>query len=128
MTLLLDTQILLWAASDSDRLSEEARNLLDDPTTKLMFSTASIWEVVIKSALGRDDFRVDPRRLHEKLIDNGYGELSIESEHALEVGSLPSIHKDPFDRLLIAQAHVEKMTLLTADGQIAHYPGLIRLV
>ena len=128
MTLLLDTQILLWAASDSDRLPEEARNLLDDPTTNLMFSTASIWEVVIKSALGRKDFRVDPRRLREKLIENGYGEVSIESEHALEVGSLPSIHKDPFDRLLIAQAQVERVTLLTADDQIKRYPGPIRSV
>ena len=93
-----------------------------------MFSTASVWEVVIKSALGRDDFRVDPRRLREKLIANGYGELSVESEHALEVGNLPSIHRDPFDRILIAQAQVEKMTLLTADDQVAHYPGSIRLV
>ena len=128
MTLLLDTQILLWAASDSDRLPKEARSLLEDPTTKPMFSTASIWEVVIKSALGRRDFRVDPRRLREKLIKNGYGEVSIESEHALEVGSLPAIHKDPFDRLLIAQAQVEKMTLLTADDQLKQYPGPIRSV
>ncbi len=128
MTLLLDTHLLLWAAGDSGQLSSKAQNLLGDPATELMFSTASIWEVVIKSALGRDDFRVDPQRFRNGLIQNGYSELEIRSEHALAVGSLPLIHKDPFDRILIAQAQIENVTLLTTDDKVAGYPGLIQAV
>lgn len=128
MTLLLDTHLLLWAAGDSGQLSSKAQNLLGDPATELMFSTASIWEVVIKSALGRDDFRVDPQRFRNGLIQNGYSELEIRSEHALAVGSLPLIHKDPFDRILIAQAQVENVTLLTTDDKMARYSGPIQVV
>ena len=128
MTLLLDTHLLLWAAGDPGRLSSKAQNLLGDPATELMFSTASIWEVVIKSALGRDDFRVDPQRFRNGLIQNGYSELEIRSEHALAVESLPLIHKDPFDHILIAQAQVENVTLLTADDKVAGYPGPIQAV
>ena len=128
MTLLLDTHLLLWAAGDSRQLSSKAQNLLGDPATELMFSTASIWEVVIKSALGRDDFRVDPRQLGDGLIQNDYSELEIRSEHALAVGSLPPIHKDPFDRILIAQAQVENVTLLTTDDMVARYSGPIQAV
>ena len=128
MTLLLDTHLLLWAAGDSGQLSSKAQNLLDDPATELMFSTASIWEVVIKSALDRDDFRVDPQRFRNGLIQNGYSELEIRSEHALAVGSLPLIHKDPFDRILIAQAQVENVTLLTTDDKMACYSGPIQVV
>ena len=128
MTLLLYTHLLLWAAGDSGQLSSKAQNLLGNPATELMFSTASIWEVVIKSALGRDDFRVDPQRFRNGLIQNGYSELEIRSEHALAVGSLPLIHKDPFDRILIAQAQVENVTLLTTDNKVAGYPGPIQAV
>ncbi len=128
MTLLLDTHLLLWAAGDSGQLSSKAQNLLGDPATELMFSTASIWEVIIKSALDRDDFRVDPQRFRNGLIQNGYSELEIRSEHALAVGSLPLIHKDPFDRILIAQAQVENVTLLTTDDKMARYSGPIQVV
>ena len=128
MTLLLDTHLLLWAAGDPERLSSKAQDLLSDPATELIFSTASIWEVVIKSALGRSDFRVDPRQLRDGLIQNDYSELEIRSEHALAVGSLPPIHKDPFDRILIAQARVENVTLLTTDDKMARYPGPIQVV
>ena len=128
MIFLLDTHLLLWAAGNPGRLSAESRDLLTDPATQLMFSTASIWEVVIKNALGRSDFRVEPRRLRDGLIQNGYGELAIRSEHALAVGLLPPIHKDPFDRILIAQAQVEDATLLTTDTKLARYPGPIRAV
>ena len=128
MTLLLDTHLLLWAAGDPGRLSSKAQDLLGDPATELMFSTASIWEVVIKNALGRDDFRVDPRQLRDGLIQNDYSELEIRSEHALAVGSLPPIHKDPFDRILIAQAQVENVTLLTTDDKVARYSGPIQVV
>ena len=128
MTLLLDTHLLLWAAGDLGRLSSKAQDLLGNPDTELMFSTASIWEVVIKSALGRDDFRVDPRQLRDGLIQNDYSELEIRSEHALAVGTLPLIHKDPFDRILIAQAQVENVTLLTTDDKMARYSGPIQVV
>ena len=128
MTLLLDTHLLLWAAGDPGRLSSKAQGLLSDPATELIFSTASIWEVVIKNALGRDDFRVDPQRLRDGLIQNDYSELEIRSEHALVVGSLPPIHKDPFDRILIAQAQVENVTLLTTDYMVARYSGPIQAV
>jgi len=84
--------------------------------------------VTIKRALGRDDFEVDPHLLRRGLLDNGYGELPISSEHALAVGALPDLHKDPFDRILIAQATVEGVTLLTSDAVVATYPGPIRKV
>ena len=128
MTLLLDTHLLLWAAGDPERLSAESQDLLGDPATELMFSTASIWEIVIKNALGRSDFFVEPRLLRDGLIQNGYSELVVRSEHALAVGRLPSLHKDPFDRILIAQAQVENVTLLTTDDKVACYPGPIQAV
>lgn len=128
MTLLLDTHLLLWAAGYPGRLSSKSRDLLNNPDTELMFSTASIWEVVIKNALGRSDFRVEPQQLRDGLIQNGYHELAIRSEHVLAVSLLPLIHKDPFDRILIAQAQVENVTLLTTDDQVARYPGPIQAV
>ena len=128
MTYLLDTHVLLWAAGEPQRLTPETQNLLRDPATDLTFSTASIWEVVIKSALGRSDFRVDPRQLRDGLLRNGYGELAIRSDHTLAVGQLPPIHNDPFDRILVAQAQVENITLLTMDAQLARYPIAIRSV
>ncbi len=126
MTFLLDTHLLLWVANDPGRLTSESQALLGNPTTKLMFSTVSIWEVVIKNALGRSDFRVEPRQLRDGLIQNGYSELAIRSRHALTVGLLPPIHNDPFDRMLIAQARVENITLLTTDDKVVRYPGPIQ--
>lgn len=126
MKLLLDTHVLLWAAGSPDQLSPAARILLDDPQNALLFSAASLWEVAIKRGLGRSDFQVDPRLLRRGLLDNGYDELSISSEHAVAADSLPHIHKDPFDRILIAQAMVEGVLLLTADPWVARYPGPIR--
>ena len=128
MKLLLDTQILLWAAGLPERLSAEARTLLDDPRHELLFSAASLWEVAIKRSLGRDDFRVDPRVLRRGLLDNGYGELPITSQHAVSVDGLPPLHKDPFDRLLLAQALTEGITLVTSDAQLARYDGPVRRV
>src|SRR5689334_15873127 len=113
MKFLLDTHLLLWTASDPDRLSAIARRLIDDPENELLFSAASLWEVVIKRGLGRNDFQVDPRLLRRGLIDNAYGELPIVSDHIVAIESLPTIHKDPFDRILVAQATVEGITLLT---------------
>ncbi len=128
MKLLLDTQLLLWAAGQPNRLSTAAKKLIDAPANELLFSAASIWEVAIKRGLGRSDFHADPRLLRRGLIDNGYGELPVLSDHVVAVESLPPIHKDPFDRLLVAQATVEGITLLTADSVVAQYPGPVRIV
>ena len=128
MKLLLDTRLLLWAAGQPELLSQEARDLLDDPMNELLFSAANLWEVTIKRALDRDDFQVNPRLLRRGLLDNGYGELAITSEHAIAVELLPPIHKDPFDRILIAQSVVEGITLLTSDPLMARYSGLVRRI
>ena len=123
MKLLLDTHLLLWAAGDPERIPQAVRELLLDQSNELYFSAASIWEIVIKRGLGRDDFRVDPLRLRKMLVVNGYVELAIESEHALAVEALPSLHKDPFDRMLLAQARSEGLQLVTVDRQIQQYGG-----
>jgi PIN domain nuclease of toxin-antitoxin system len=128
LKLLLDTQILLWAAGQPERLSAAARRQLSNPKNELLFSAASLWEITIKRALGRDDFRVDPRVLRRGLLDHGYNELPITSEHAVSVDALPDLHKDPFDRILLAQALTEGVTLITADAQLARYPGPVRKV
>ena len=128
MKLLLDTQLLLWAAGQPQRLSVATRTLLLDPRHELLFSAASLWEITIKSSLGRDDFVVEPRVLRRGLLDNGYVELPVTGEHAVSVEALPDIHRDPFNRLLVAQALCEGVTLLTADKIVAKYPGPIRKV
>ena len=128
MKLLLDTQLLLWAAGQPDRLSAAARRQLNDRKNELIFSAASFWEIAIKKSLGRDDLRVEPRVLRRGLLDNGYLELAVTSEHTVSIDNLPPFHKDPFDRLLIAQALVEGITLLTADAQVARYRGPVRKV
>ncbi len=101
---------------------------LNAPENELFFSAASLWEIDIKRGLGRDDFQVDARLLRRGLLDNGYSELPIGSEHVVAIDSLPSIHKDPFDRLLVAQTTVEGITLLTSDPRMAQYPGPVRRV
>ena len=135
MKLLLDTHLLLWASiAGEDRksratLSHKARILLEDEDNQLLFSAASVWEVAIKNALGRPDFQVDPHLFRRGLLDNGYSELAISSAHSAAVATLPDHHKDPFDRLLIAQATVEGITLLTNDEAVAAYKtGPIRLL
>jgi len=128
MKLLLDTHLLLWAAGEPKRLSKEARTLIDNPDNELLFSAASLWEVAIKRGLGREDFKVDARLLRRGLLDNGYSELPIISDHVVATESLPPIHKDPFDRVLVAQATVEGVTLLTIDSLVAQYPGPIKTV
>lgn len=128
MTVLLDTHILLWAAGFPDRLPPATRDLIEDERTKLLYSAASIWEVAIKSGLGRRDFDVDPRVLRRGLLENGYTELPITGAHAAAVDLLPPVHADPFDRLLIAQARIEGVTLLTADRVVGRYAGSIRVI
>ncbi len=128
MKLLLDTLVLLWAAAMPERLSADARALIEADENELFFSAASLWEIVIKRGLGRDDFHADTRLLRRGLLDNGYSELPIGSKHAVAIESLPSIHKDPFDRILVAQATVEGITLVTTDALVAQYPGPVRAV
>jgi len=128
MKLLLDTHLLLWAAGEPERLSKRARTLIGNPSNELLFSAASLWEVAIKRGLGREDFKVDARLLRRGLLDNGYSELPIISDHVVATESLPLIHKDPFDRVLVAQATAEGITLLTIDPLVSQYPGPIRHV
>jgi len=123
MKLLLDTHLLLWAAGAPSRLSRKARALIADEANELLFSAASLWEVVIKNTLGRDDFRVDARELRLALLDNGYKEVPVTSLHAVALADLPALHKDPFDRILLAQAMREDATLLTTDEMLSGYPG-----
>ncbi|MBI1869105.1 MAG: type II toxin-antitoxin system VapC family toxin [Methylocystis sp.] len=128
MKLLLDTHVLLWAAGQPERLPAGGRALLEEPRNELIFSAASLWEIAIKHGLNRADFQVDARALRRGLLDNGYQELAISSEHAVAIDALPPIHKDPFDRLLVAQAIVESVTLLTVDPVVAQYPGPVRKI
>ena len=122
MKLLLDTHILLWAAGEPEQLSSKAKALIEDLENQLYFSAASMWEISIKNKLGRADFRVDLSVLRRNLLDNGFEEITINSAHTIGVDALPNIHKDPFDRILIAQTAVEGITLITADGLVAEYP------
>ncbi|ETX28867.1 type II toxin-antitoxin system VapC family toxin [Roseivivax isoporae] len=128
MSLLLDTHVLLWAAGASERLPVAVRARIDDPAETPVFSAASLWEIAIKSALDRPDFEVDGARLRQALLAAGYVELAVTGLHALETGRLPPIHRDPFDRILVAQARVEGLTLLTADAQVARYPGPVEAI
>jgi PIN domain nuclease of toxin-antitoxin system len=128
MKVMLDTHLILWAAGCPDELSVEARQIIEDESNELVFSAASIWEIAIKASLQKVNFQIDVRVLRRNLLDNSYIELPIESAHTVFIQNLPSIHKDPFDRILVAQATVEGITLLTSDEIVAQYPGPIRYV
>ena len=128
MNCLLDTHLLLWAAGQPQKLSETALQWIENTDNILYFSPASFWEITIKNQLDRPDFVCDSRLLKRNLLDNGYMELSINTEHSLYISLLPSLHKDPFDRMLIAQAILEGMVLLTADTLVAQYSGSIQKV
>lgn len=127
MKLLLDTHLLLWAAAGTG-LTQKALDRIEDPDAELYFSAASIWEVAIKSAAGRPDFAVDASVFRRALLDSGYDEMPITSAHAAAVSALPPLHRDPFDRIMIAQASVEGITFLTADRMILQYAGPIESV
>lgn len=128
MKYLLDTHLLLWAAATPDRLSVAAHNLINDPVNDCIFSVVSLWEITIKHSLGRNDFRVDASLLRHELMNHGYQELAIYAKHVLNTSHLANLHKDPFDRLLVAQASAEAITLLTADAQVSAYLGPILYV
>jgi len=123
MKLLVDTQLLIWAANYE--LPDTAIPYFTDNENTLYFSSASIWEIVIKRNLNRRDFQIDPTMFYGGLLNNGYIELGITSQHAFLVAHLPSIHKDPFDRILIAQAKAEGMMFLSADYMVSQYPHVI---
>ena len=128
MRLLLDTHLLLWVISQSRRLSPHARDLIGDPENELLFSVASVWEIAIKHGQRRADFQVDPRLVRRTLLNDDYQELAVTGEHAVAVAALPALHRDPFDRLLVAQSIVEGITLLTSDPRVAQYPAPVRKV
>lgn len=124
MRLLLDTQLLLWAAAEPRRLTREIRDLLESPDNEPLFSPANLWEIAAKAAIGRPDFRIEPRTFRRALLDNGYVELPITSRHAVALMDLPVELPDVFDRLLVAQSLVERIPLLTSDPTVARYSGL----
>ena len=126
MRVLLDTHILLWAAYHPHRLPEAIADYLASATAEPLFSVASLWEVSTKFGLGRPDFLIHPRDFRDGLLQSGYQELAITGEHALLVGTLPLIHRDPFDRMLITQATAERVDFFTSDGKLAEYGGVVR--
>ena len=128
MRVLLDTHLLLWAVASSQRLSPEARSLIEDPGTDAFYSAASLWEIAVKTTLRRKDFRVDLPLMHSALSVMGLTELPVTSEHAMRVTELPPVHRDPFDRMLVAQSLVEPMVLLTNDAVLARYGPFVRVV
>lgn len=125
MNFMPDTHLLLWTAGEPRKLPKAAREILSDPANDLFFSAVSIWEIAIKRGLGKPDFQADPNRIRQLLLVNQYREVPLTGGHGLAVLNLPPIHRDPFDRILIAQAMTEGITLLTADADIAKYPGPI---
>ena len=128
MTFLLDTQLVIWIPIDAPHIGKTGRAILTDPANTFLFSAASVWEIAIKRAHKGGDFAYDPRAIRKQLLANGYDELPVQGSHAIMVESLLPIHKDPFDRILIAQAMVEGITLLTRDAVVARYPGPIRKI
>jgi PIN domain nuclease of toxin-antitoxin system len=124
---LLDTHLLLWSQQAPDRLPRALIEFLLSPEIEPAFSTASIWEIAIKHSQQRANFKAHPGILRGVLLEAGYAELPVQGEHAVMVATLPLIHKDPFDRMLVAQAIVEGIELLTVDTTLADYPGAIRV-
>lgn len=125
MNLLLDTHVALWAITDSPRLSAAARELILAPRAVVWVSVASLWEIAIKHALARGDMPVSGRQARLHFENAGYRFLPVEPEHAIAVEQLAPHHQDPFDRLLVAQAQVEPMHLLTHDAKLARYGDTI---
>lgn len=128
MRLLVDTQLLLWAVARSRRLSQEARRLLENPRNEVHYSAASLWEIAIKLGLRRSDFDVDLGELRPALSEIGFLELPVTGAHAERIVALPPIHKDPFDRMLVAQSQSEPLVLLTNDDVLGRYGATVRVV
>ena len=128
MRVLLDTHVLLWALAEPARLDAETRDTIESGDTEVLFSAASIWEIAIKAGLGRVDFAFDPAEIARAAFDTGFTELAIRSNAAALVAELPLLHRDPFDRVLVAQAMVEPATLYTADEQLVPYSELVKCI
>jgi PIN domain nuclease of toxin-antitoxin system len=128
MRLLLDTHLLLWALAEPDRLDPATRSALEDPENEVLFSAASIWEIAIKAGLGRADFAFSPQGILRAALDTGFVELPVRGSVAALVSELPPHHRDPFDRLLVAQAMAEPVRLFTADPLLPPYSELVTLV
>ena len=126
MQLLLDTHLLLWAVVEPERLDVALVGMLEDPLNTPVFSVVSLWELVIKRGLDRPEFQIEPSLLRQVLVEAGWRELVVEARHMLAVAQLPALHRDPFDRLLLAQAQADGLLLITADQQLAQYPGPVR--
>ncbi|MDR2947234.1 MAG: type II toxin-antitoxin system VapC family toxin [Candidatus Adiutrix sp.] len=128
MKILLDTQMVIWATFWPELLPGQARQLIADEDNDMYFSPASLWEVAIKSAQNRPDFQVDAKILRGQLLERGYREMAITGLHTTAVSDLPLVHKDPFDRLLLAQAKTENLSLVTSDATLAMYPAPVLLI
>jgi PIN domain nuclease of toxin-antitoxin system len=128
MRILLDTHILIWAITTPERLEPEARAAILDTGNEVLFSAASIWEIAIKAALRRTDFVARPEIVAQEALDIGFAELPVRSTAAARVADLPLLHRDPFDRILIAQAITEPATLFTADDLLVPYSDLVKRV
>lgn len=125
MNILLDTHIALWAIADSPRLLGQARELIESPKSSVWISAATVWEIAIKHSLGRGDMPISGQDALRYFHESGYGFLPIEPEHAAAVEDLPQHHDDPFDRILVAQALMEPMRLITHDATVAQYSDTI---
>lgn len=125
MNLLLDTHVALWAITDNSKLSQKARELIQSPKAAIWISAASVWEIAIKYALGRGDIPVSSQDAVGYFRESGYRFLAVEAEHAMAVGGLAAHHQDPFDRILVAQALIEPMRLMTHDPIVTLYSDTI---
>lgn len=125
MIYLVDTHVLIWLAVDSPRLGNVARAILADPDNQIFFSAISIFEIAVKERLSKPGFDVEASAIRRMMIENDFAELVVTGAHAAHVATLPLVHRDPFDRLLVAQAMIEGFTLMTADEHIGQYPGPI---
>ena len=125
---LVDTQLLLWNVYGSRKLPARVKRLFRDGRHQFFYSAASLWEIAIKAARGREDFVADAAAIRDALEENGFHELAVAAQHAVALSALPPIHADPFDRMLVAQAIVEPMALITSDARLAAYPATIEIV
>jgi PIN domain nuclease of toxin-antitoxin system len=125
---LVDTQLLLWNVYGSRKLPASVARLFRDGRHEFFYSAASLWEIAIKAGRGREDFVADTAAIRDALEENGFHELPVTAQHAVAVSTLPPLHADPFDRMLVAQAIAEPMALITSDERLAAYPGTIEVV
>jgi PIN domain nuclease of toxin-antitoxin system len=128
MRILLDTHVLIWAVADSDRLASDVAEALKDTANDILFSAASIWEIAIKYGLRQPRFLHEPNDIARAALATGFIELPVHAAVAASVATLPSHHRDPFDRLLVAQALAEPAVLFTADAQLEPYSDLVRRI